>query len=58
MDSTLLGALVGGGCAVAGAACTSVATYFSNKHAERTKIRIQKKRSSVSFTIDNKRLFT
>ncbi|MGP2888852.1 hypothetical protein [Serratia marcescens] len=43
MDSTLLGALVGGGCAVAGAACTSVATYFSNKHAERTKIRIQKK---------------
>lgn len=43
MDSTLLGALIGGGFAVAGSVCTAVAAYFTNKHGEHAKIKINKK---------------
>ncbi|MEL5573003.1 MULTISPECIES: hypothetical protein [Serratia] len=43
MDSTLLGALIGGGAAIAGAIATSVITYFSNKNHENIKLLKQKK---------------
>ncbi|AEF47175.1 hypothetical protein SerAS12_4077 [Serratia sp. AS12] len=43
MDSTLLGALFGGGCAIAGAVATSTITYFANKKHDNLKILKQKK---------------
>ncbi len=43
MDSTLLGALIGGSAAIAGAIATSVITYFSNKNHENIKLLKQKK---------------
>lgn len=43
MDSTLLGALIGGGFAVAGSVCTAVAAYFTNKYGEHAKTRLKKK---------------
>ncbi|MEL5658248.1 hypothetical protein PTT65_17665 [Serratia ureilytica] len=43
MDNTLLGALIGGGAAIAGAIATSVITYFSNKNHENIKLLKQKK---------------
>ncbi|MGP2855153.1 hypothetical protein [Serratia bockelmannii] len=43
IDSTLLGALIGGGFAVTGSICTAVAAYFTNKHGEHAKIRMKKK---------------
>ncbi|WP_261427355.1 hypothetical protein [Serratia proteamaculans] len=43
MDNTLLGALIGGGFAVAGSVCTAVVAYFTNKHGEHAKIKIKKK---------------
>lgn len=45
MDNTLLGALIGGGAAIAGAIATSVITYFSNKNHENIKLLKQKKKS-------------
>lgn len=43
MDSTLLGAFIGGGFAVAGSVCTAIAAYFTNKYGEHARIRIKKK---------------
>lgn len=43
MDSTLLGALIGAGAAIAGSIVTAIATYFINKHIDRTKLITDKK---------------
>ncbi len=43
MNEIVTGAFIGGGAALAGAICTSIATYYANKHGEKTKIRISKK---------------
>ncbi|HIF6607550.1 TPA: hypothetical protein ACX369_003271 [Serratia marcescens] len=52
MDSTLLGALIGGGFAVAGSVCTAIAAYFTNKHGEHAKIRMKKKEDLYISLID------
>ncbi|ELJ5771840.1 hypothetical protein RS405_003788 [Serratia marcescens] len=45
MDSTLLGALIGAGAAIAGAIATSTITYFSNKSHDKEKTLSIKKES-------------
>jgi len=43
MDSTLLGALIGAGAAIAGSIVTAIATYFINKSIDKNKLLTEKK---------------
>lgn len=46
MDSTLLGAFIGAGAAIAGSIVTAIATYHINKLIDKNKLLIEKKRFS------------
>lgn len=48
MDSTLLGAFIGAGAAIAGSIVTAIATYHINKLIDKNKLLIEKKRGSLS----------
>lgn len=43
MDSTLLGALIGAGAAIAGSIVTAIATYLINKNIDKSKLTTDKK---------------
>lgn len=51
MDSTFLGALIGGGFALAGSIVTAVATYFINTKQENKKV-IREKKEAVYSTVE------